>query len=157
MRWINTNTVKCVSHEVDGHIVKSAGREMDGHKHCRMSVGHEMDWRKQTSEPPPPPPPPPACSNESLAHSYHTNRTNFLPRDMNETAANASAYIACKGIYESKTDYNKTGWKWWQTLFDDECRHKKILPRTCFLQKKAAASATHGNAARRKWRIIARM
>ena len=25
---------------------------------------------------------------------------------MNETAANASTYIACKGIYESKTDYN---------------------------------------------------
>ena len=37
--------------------------------------------------------PPMACCNESLAHSYHTNRTNFLPRDMNETAANASAYI----------------------------------------------------------------
>ena len=41
MRWINTNTVKCVSHEVDGHIVKSAGHEMDGHKHCH--AGHEMD------------------------------------------------------------------------------------------------------------------
>ena len=43
MRWINTNTVKCVSHEVDGHIVKSAGHEMDVHKHCQMSAGHEMD------------------------------------------------------------------------------------------------------------------
>ena len=43
MRWINTNTVKCVSHEVDGHIVKSAGHEMDGHRHCQMSAGHEMD------------------------------------------------------------------------------------------------------------------
>ncbi len=64
MRWINTNTVKCVSHEVDGHIVKSAGHEMDGHKHCQMSSGHEMDWQKQTSEPPPPHPP---RSNESLA------------------------------------------------------------------------------------------
>ena len=95
MRWINPNTVKCVSHEVDGHLVKSAGHEMDGHKHCQMSAGHEMDR---------PPPPPPACSNESLAHSYHL--TNFLPQDMNETAANASAYIACKGIYESKIDYN---------------------------------------------------
>ena len=56
-----------------------------------------MDWQKQTSEPPPPPP---ACSNESRAHSYHTNITNFLPQDMNKTAANASAYIAYKGIYE---------------------------------------------------------
>ena len=30
----------------DGHIVKSAGHEMDGHKHCQMSAGHEMDWQK---------------------------------------------------------------------------------------------------------------
>ena len=52
---------------MDGHIVKSAGHEMDGHKHSQMSSGHEMDWQKQTSEPmdwqkqtsePPPPPPP---------------------------------------------------------------------------------------------------
>ena len=43
MRWINTNTVKCVSHKVDGHIVKSAGHEMHGHKHCQMSAGPKMD------------------------------------------------------------------------------------------------------------------
>ena len=94
---------------MDGHIVKSADHEMDGHKHSQMSSGHEMDWQKQTSEPmdwqkqtsePPPPPPTHAYSNESLAHSYHTNKTNFLTQDMNETAANASAYIAYKGIYE---------------------------------------------------------
>ena len=56
MRWINTNTVKCVSHEVDGHIVKSAGHEMDGHivksaghevdGHIVKSTGHEMDGHK---------------------------------------------------------------------------------------------------------------
>ena len=42
MRWIDTNTFKCISHVVDGHIAKSAGHEMDGHKHCQMSAGHEI-------------------------------------------------------------------------------------------------------------------
>ncbi len=96
-----------------------------------------------------------ACSNESLAHSYHTNRTNlmkcnlnerrrrnFLPRDMNETAANASTYIACKGIYESKTRSTKLG--------ENDAKHclmtnvgiKKILPRTCFLHKSRSVGST---------------
>ncbi len=96
-----------------------------------------------------------ACSNESLAHSYHTNRTNlmkcnlnerrrrnFLPRVMNETAANASTYIACKGIYESKTRSTKLG--------ENDAKHclmtnvgiKKILPRTCFLHKSRSVGST---------------
>ena len=100
-----------------------------------------------------------ACSNESLAHSYHTNRTNlmkcnlnerrrrnFLPRDMNKTAANASTYIACKGIYKSKTDYNCRSTK----LGENDANRclmmnvgiKKILPRTCFLQKSHSVSST---------------
>ena len=98
-----------------------------------------------------------ACSNESLAHSYHTNRMNlmkcnlnerrrrrrnFLPRVMNETAANASTYIACKGIYESKTRSTKLG--------ENDAKHclmmnvgiKKILPRTCFLHKSRSVRST---------------
>ena len=78
MRWINTNTVKCVSHEVDGHIVKRAGHEMDRHKHCQMSAGHEMDGQKQTSEPPPPqnrhqspPPPPPPPPPHVVTRALH--------------------------------------------------------------------------------------
>ena len=69
MRWMDTNTVKC------------------------LQVMRWIDKNRHQS------PSPPACSNESLAHSYHTNRTNFLPQDMNETAANASAYIACAKEY----------------------------------------------------------
>ena len=87
MRWMDTNTVKC------------------------LQVMRWIDKNRHQSPPPPPPHPTPACRNESLAHSYHTNRTNFLPRDMNKTAANASAYTACKGIYESKTDYNSRSTK----------------------------------------------
>ena len=68
---------------------------------------------------------------------------------MNETAANASTYIACKGIYESKTKSTKLG--------ENDAKHclmtnvgiKKYyhVPVFCI---KAAASAPHGNAAGRK-------
>ena len=65
----------------------------------------------------------------------------------NETAANASMYIACKGIYESKTRSTKLG--------ENDAKHclmtnvsiNFFLPVFCI---KAAASAPHGNAARRK-------
>ena len=73
---------------------------------------------------------------------------------MNETAANASACIACKGIYESKTDYNcistKLGENDGKTLFDDKRQHNFFFTTYLFSAKKAAASAPHGNAARRK-------
>ena len=129
MRWMDTNTVKCLQ------VI----RWIDKNRHQSL---------------PPPPLAPPACSNESLAHSYHTNRTNFLPRDMNETAANASAYIACKGIYESKTDYNCRSTK----LGENNGKHCLMtnvniiffITAYLFSAKKAAASAAHGNAARRK-------
>ena len=72
---------------------------------------------------------------------------------MNKTAANASTYIACKGIYKSKTDYNCRSTK----LGENDAKHclmtnvgiKKYyhVPVFCI---KAAASAPHGNAARRK-------
>ena len=68
---------------------------------------------------------------------------------MNETAANASTYIACKGIYKSKTRSTKLG--------ENDAKHclmtnvgiKKYyhVPVFCI---KAAASAPHGNAAGRK-------
>ena len=51
MRWMDTNTVKC------------------------LQVMRWIDKNRHQS----PPPPLPACRNKSLAHSYHTNRTNFLP------------------------------------------------------------------------------
>ena len=68
---------------------------------------------------------------------------------MNETAANASTYIACKGIYESKTRSTKLGEN------DDKCclmtnvsiKKKSTYP---FCATNAAASNPHGNAARRK-------
>ena len=72
---------------------------------------------------------------------------------MNETAAIASTYIACKGIYESKTDYNCRSTK----LGENDAKHYLMMnvgiiffyhvPVFCI---KAAASAPHGNAARRK-------
>ena len=68
---------------------------------------------------------------------------------MNETAANASTYIACKGIYESKTRSTKLG--------ENDAKHclmKNVgitkyyhVPVLCI---NAAALAPHGNAARRK-------
>ena len=132
MRWMDTNTVKC------------------------LQVMRWIDKNRHQS------PSPPACSNESLAHSYHTNRTNFLPRDMNETAANASAYIACKGIYESKTDYNCRSTKLGENdgkgcLMTNVNIKKKKNTTYLFSAKKSCSIAPHGNAARRKWRITARM
>ena len=104
---------------------------MDQHKHCQMCKSWGgwthcqkcrswdgwtqtlsnvcRSWDGLTKTDIRAPLPPMACSNESLAHSYHTNRTNFLPWDMNKTAANASTYIAFKGTYESNTDYNYNG------------------------------------------------
>ena len=59
---------------------------------------------------------------------------------MNETAANASAYIAYKGIYEWRTDYNcrstKLGENEGKCCLMTHVNIKKILPRTCFLKKK---------------------
>ena len=96
-----------------------------------------------------------ACSNESFAHSYHTKRTNlmkcnlnerrrnFLPRDMNETAANASTYIACKGIYESKTRSTKLGENdAKQCLMTNVGIIFFLLPRTCFLHKSRSVGST---------------
>ena len=136
MRWMDTNTVKCLQ---------------------------VMRWIDKNRHQSPRPPSPLACSNESLAHSYHTNRTNFLPRDMNETAANASAYIVCKGIYHCMTQrlittVDQQNWVkmmanivWWRTSIE------KNMTTYLFSEKKAAVSAPHGNEVRRKWRIIARM
>ena len=60
---------------------------------------------------------------------------------MNKTAANASVYIACKGIYESKTDYNcrstKLGENDGKTLFDDKRQHKKNITTYLFSAKKS--------------------
>ena len=42
---------------------------------------------------------------------------------MNETAANASTYIACKGIYESKTDYNCRSTK----LGENDAKHYLMM------------------------------
>ena len=102
---VNSNTQQ-YCHEMDQHkhcqMCKSWGgwthcqkcRSWDGWTQTLSNVFRSWDGLTKTDiRAPPPPPPLPACSNESLANSYHTNRINFLPRDMNETAANASAYI----------------------------------------------------------------
>ena len=136
MRWINTNTVTCLSHEGDGHIVKSAGHEMDGHIHCQMSAGHEMDWQKQTSEPPPPPPPPPRHVVTKALHILitPTEQTSY-PETWMKLQLMHQRILLTKEYMNQRlitTVDQQTGWKWQQMLFDDKVNIKNYhVPVFC--------------------------
>ena len=133
MRWINTNAVKCVSHEVDGH------------KHCQMSSGHEMDWQKQTSESPPPPPPPRHIVTRALHILITPTEQTSYPETWTKLQLMHQRILLTKEYMNKRlitTVDNKTGRKWRQMLFGDERQHKKIITTYLFSAHKKSCSVS---------------
>ena len=72
MRWINTKTVKCLSHEVDGCTHCQKCRSWDGWTQTLSNVFRSWDGLTKTIRaPPPPPPPPPPPAQHVVTRALH--------------------------------------------------------------------------------------
>ena len=141
MRWMDTNTVKC------------------------LQVMRWIDKNRHQSPPPPhsPPPPPPLHVVTRALHilTTPTEQTSY-PETWTKLQLMHQHMLLTKEYMNKRliTTVDQQNWVkmtanvvWWHMSTLKKYYHVPVFCNN----KKAAASAPHGNAARRKWRIIAQM
>ena len=179
---VNSNTWQ-YCHEMDQHkhcqMCKSWGgwthsqkcMSWDGWTQTLSNVCRSWDGLTKTDiraplppipPPPPPPPPPPHVVTRALHILTTPTEQTSYPETWTKLQLMHQHMLLTKEYMNKRliTTVDQQNWVkmtanvvWWHTSTLKKYYHVPVFCNN----KKAAASAPHGNAARRKWRIIARM